>query len=560
MPDTATPDNPSSATDFFAGTNSPVTPTQVVSPGDGSVTEQILREMDARRAEARVSKSAVSVTEDGVIVVKPSYAWEIRIPTVQTSNGPIPLGREIGKLIPRHQDWPVLCNFNGDWYLFTGAAWRPENKHEVFDLVRNAIADVKIVEQGDDGKPTFKALNPGKTKITDVIDVGLAPDFRHDPPEPNPDERIVYMANGSLHLRKDGSTKLVPASPAVFNLTALPFDYDPQATAPQWLAFLKDTFAHDPKAVDALQEWFGYMLVGDPGWMQKMFWLIGPRRSGKGTIINIARAMMGDGAVSTNLGAFARDFGLSNLIGKNLATIDDARDPDSRIAHQMVERLLTVTSGGAISVQRKHRDAWDGVLPTVILGASNVVPRFPDNGGAISSRFEVIKTKQSYFGKEDRGLFARLERELPGILNWSLKGLERLQEQGYFTQSAAHADVIEEVDRGATGATPMVRDYLMASDSLGISPASLKDLASWWSTKQADDYKPNGPAIKAAILAEFPDVVARTKVKSPWGDDLTNAYRGVVAKCRECDLPAHRISLSFGPECSIHLTTDMFSR
>ena len=553
MPDTATPDNPSPAIDFFTGTNPPITPTVVES-------------VDVTRYDPSLNKgssneNAVSVTEDGRVVIVSPFNWRIRLARNQEGLGSITLGREIAGYIPRHLDVPVLCNVEGEWFVYTGSAWRPERKHEVFDLVRNAIADVGLPYLDDNQKPQFKALNPGAAKVNDVMNVGLAPDARMDVPEQNPDERVVYLANGSLHIREDGTRKLTPSTPSVFNLAALPFDYEPDAVCPQWLAFLAETFAHDPKAIDALQEWFGYILVGRPGWMQKMFWLIGPRRSGKGVILGIAQAMMGEAATATSLHAIAQDFGMENVIGKNLAIIDDARDPDARVAHKLVERLLTLTSGGFMSIQRKHQKAWDGRPTAVVFGASNVVPRLPDAGSAISSRLEVIRTKQSHFGKEDRTLGARLERELPGILNWSLKGLERLQEQGRFTQSNTMADVIEQVDRGATGATPMVRDHLMVADGgLGISPASLKDLAAWWSTQQEDDYKPNAPAMKSAITAEFPDVATRQRAKSPWGEPIPSGYRGVVARCRECDNPAARISLSFGPECNIHLTTDMFKR
>src|SRR5690606_4804811 len=126
----------------------------------------------------------------------------------------------------------------------------------------------------------------------------------------------------------------------------------PSATCPQWEGFLRDIFEHDPEARVALQEWFGYFLVGNPGWLQKMFWLIGPKRSGKGTILNVARALMGNAATATSLTMLSKDFGRENLIGKRLAIIDDARDPDPRLAHSVVEFLLTLSSGGFTTISR----------------------------------------------------------------------------------------------------------------------------------------------------------------------------------------------------------------
>jgi putative DNA primase/helicase len=45
----------------------------------------------------------------------------------------------------------------------------------------------------------------------------------------------------------------------------------------------------------------------------------------------------------------------------------------------------------------------------------------------------LLHFTKSFEGKEDLGLRTRLAGELPGILNWSLDGLDRLSTQGSFT-------------------------------------------------------------------------------------------------------------------------------
>ena len=49
----------------------------------------------------------------------------------------------------------------------------------------------------------------------------------------------------------------------------------------------------------------------------------------------------------------------------------------------------------------------------------------------------ILSLTKSWYGKEDRGLEDELARELPGILNWALDGLQRLNEQGRFTRPRA---------------------------------------------------------------------------------------------------------------------------
>ena len=81
-------------------------------------------------------------------------------------------------------------------------------------------------------------------------------------------------------------TWLWPHEPELLSFNALEFDYDPQAPEPaEWLKFLATLWPSDQKAIDTLQEWFGYLVSGQT-YLQKMLLLIGPKRSGKGTILH----------------------------------------------------------------------------------------------------------------------------------------------------------------------------------------------------------------------------------------------------------------------------------
>lgn len=73
----------------------------------------------------------------------------------------------------------------------------------------------------------------------------------------------------------------------------MPFPYDPDAPAPRrWLEFLHQLWPNDEEPIEALRDWFGYVLSGRTD-LQKIFMIIGPLRSGKGTISRILTAMIG---------------------------------------------------------------------------------------------------------------------------------------------------------------------------------------------------------------------------------------------------------------------------
>jgi putative DNA primase/helicase len=59
-----------------------------------------------------------------------------------------------------------------------------------------------------------------------------------------------------------------------------------------WLDFLNDLWPDDAESIDTLQEIAGYLLTARTD-LQKFFMIIGPPRSGKGTIIRVLTALLG---------------------------------------------------------------------------------------------------------------------------------------------------------------------------------------------------------------------------------------------------------------------------
>lgn len=71
---------------------------------------------------------------------------------------------------------------------------------------------------------------------------------------------------------------------------------------------------------------------------------------------------------------------------------------------------------------------------------SNGLPRLGDASGAIANRFVILTMERSWLGRENAGLTPALLAELPGILNWSLAGLERLTQGGYLAELPSSAE------------------------------------------------------------------------------------------------------------------------
>ena len=196
--------------------------------------------------------------------------------------------------------------------------------------------------------------------------------------------------------------------------------------------FLHQLWPNDQTSIDTLQEIFGLMLTSNTSF-QKIFLLIGPKRSGKGTIARVLRALICDiNVCSPTLGSLGGPFGIQPLINKVLAIISDARISGKTDVQNIAERLLSISGGDGQTVPRKNIDDWHGDLPTRFMILTNVLPKLTDASGALVSRFITLQLTKSFYGKEDLTLSDKLITECAGILNWSLLGLERLKARGYF--------------------------------------------------------------------------------------------------------------------------------
>ena len=273
-----------------------------------------------------------------------------------------------------------------------------------------------------------------------------------------------------LHLP---SMQHYPPTPQFFTVNALEFDPDPAAPLPtSWHQFLHQLFDGDIESLDLLQEWFGYCLTGDTS-QQKMMLMVGPKRSGKGTIARVLTRLIGNGNVSgPTTSSLAGPFGLQPLIGKTLAIVSDARFHGESIA-TVVERLLCISGEDTLTVDRKHMTSVTMKLPTRFMFLTNEFPRLTDASGALAGRFVILRLTESFYGKEDTGLTDRLLGELPGILNWAIEGWRRLRERGHFMMPTSVRDVVQEIEDLSSPVSAFVRDACVVGPGHRVSVDSL---------------------------------------------------------------------------------------
>jgi P4 family phage/plasmid primase-like protien len=366
-----------------------------------------------------------------------------------------------------------LVHYAGDFFRYKGTHYDAVEEATIRSSIYKYLSRCKK----QDRKGNVVAFAPNPTSVNGVVDatkaiVHLENAANTKPPvwldgygNTRPEaSKLISLQNGLFHLE---DSILLPHSLGFFTQNSLPFEYDPQAQCPQWQKFLGDVWGKDQQSIDTLQEIFGYILSGDTS-QQKFFNVIGPRRSGKGTINKILVSLLGlHNTVAPELGELCDTFGLQPWLGKLLASFTDARAPE-RNRSAVVSQLLRIVGGDTITVNRKNRESWDGYLPTRIMIYSNEVLQLTENSNALTGRMIVLKMTNSFYGKEDTTLSTRLMTELSGIFNWAMDGLRRRQERGgYFIQPESGKQLLETMEQIGNPMGTFIEDTLM-DDPTGI--------------------------------------------------------------------------------------------
>jgi putative DNA primase/helicase len=322
----------------------------------------------------------------------------------------------------------TLLHWRGGWWSWKSAHWIELEdravRSELYQFTENAFYMADKVA---------KSWAPTRRKIGDLLEalaaICILPENTDQPCwlDGRSAAVIVATANGLLDVTR---RTLIPHTPLYFNQTSVPFDYDSEAAPPvRWHTFLDELWPDEPAAIDVLAEWFGYVTSGRLD-LHKIFLTVGPTRGGKGVIARILTGLIGRANVAgPTLNSLGGEFGLAPLIGKSLAIISDARFVGKN-SNIVVERLLSISGEDTLTVNRKYRDQWTGKLPSRLHVISNELPQLGDASTAIVGRIVLLPLTRSWLGKEDHSLELSLQAELPGILNWSLDGLQRLIENG----------------------------------------------------------------------------------------------------------------------------------
>ena len=269
---------------------------------------------------------------------------------------------------------------------------------------------------------------------------------------------FISLENGLLNL---STRELVPPTPNYFTAVSLPYAYDAGAKCPQFDTFLNDVMLGRQGYIELVQEFIGYLFRTDVR-EQKFLLCVGEGANGKGVVFEVTQALIGPQNCSqVPISRFGDRFSLYSTIGK----ICNLTHESSHVLEDEAENVLkSYVSGDRMTIDRKHRDPIE-IQPTAkLLIATNSLPRFGDKTMAVWRRILLVPFDLSLDEKyQIKNMAEQLKRELPGILNWALAGLDRLNANRGFTVPQGQQDLMEEYRRDSDPARSFLLDHYEGS-------------------------------------------------------------------------------------------------
>ena len=376
-----------------------------------------------------------------------------------------------GEFIHRHcmvGDDCVLWHWQGQFYRWGGRVYEavPDElmRGQLYNFLNDAVK--KAGEVLHPFQPTPRHVN----EVIDSLKSRLALGVECQPPmwlgtRRSGTDWIVFQ-NRVVNVLTEETCDLTPD---LWVHSALGFDWNDAAECPAWETFLAQVFPKanapagtvDEESVQFLEEFMGYCMTEETKF-QKGAMLIGPKRSGKGTISRVLQQLVGDpGYVGISFNTWIQSENSKEcLVGKRVGVFADTRfkpgkqygsnyDPGG-ITHTSAEFLLNIIGEDTVTIGRKYKSPWHGQLRLKLMLISNEVPNLNDSSGVLPSRFIKLHFPVSFFGKEDVNLKDKLRGELSGIAVRCVRAYGDLCARGHFVQPQS--------------ATALEREVLTASD------------------------------------------------------------------------------------------------
>jgi P4 family phage/plasmid primase-like protien len=422
----------------------------------------------------------------------------------------------------------TLTNWCDEFYLWGDGCWRRLSDNEMERLVTVYLQNLNYLSSINTTCDKAEIISIGVQRINNIIlclkgHCGIS-ELRPVNSWPDGRERIVNtiaVKNGLLCWdKKDLQVKIVlmPHTPKFFNLSKLPYNYNPDANCPDFLNFLDDAMLKRSEYIDLLQLFVGYIFRPDLR-EQKFLLCCGEGANGKSVFFEVVQALVGkENSSQVGLTHFSDRFALYETLGKMVNLTAES----SHIVDDEAENVLKgYVAGDTSTFERKFKDPISATPTAKIMISTNSLPRFRDKTAAVWRRIILVPFEKTVLPESQiKDLANMLKVELSGILNWAFDGLRKLNNTG-FVLPESHNEYIENYRRDADPARAFLLENYQQSDN-GYSVES-KDLYNHYCQwcKDSGFENVNNRLFGQIVRRVFPDV---ERIQTGTGTNRTRRY------------------------------------
>lgn len=326
-----------------------------------------------------------------------------------------------------------LCKNHDFIYLYNGAFWAEIDK-ETFQKFLGEAAKRMGVPEYDARFYQFR-----EQLFKQFLATAYLPT-----PESKKDTVLINLQNGTFEISPQG-TKLRPFDRSDFITYQLPFEYDPQAKAPIFEAYLNRVLP-DPERQRVLAEYLGFVFIKHGSNVlkeEKALVLYGTGANGKSVLFEVVNALLGAENVSSySLQSLTNDNGYfrAKLANK---LVNYASEISGNLGASIFKQLV---SGEPVEARLPYGEPFILRQYAKLIFNCNELPKDVEHTNAYFRRFLIIPFDVTIPEHEqDKNLHTKIiEKELSGVFNWILQGVNRLLSQKGFSKCTAAQQAVEQ--------------------------------------------------------------------------------------------------------------------